>query len=70
MESLKFTLELRKRKESSYLEFTSNDLRENPNKILTIMKREFIDLKSWFLIIVKILFLQMNLNLFYINNFY
>lgn len=53
MESIKFTFELRKKKEKSHIEFTSDELRENPNKILSLMKREFIDLKSWFLLIVN-----------------
>jgi len=52
MESKKFCLELRKRKENSYVEFTSEELKENPEKILSIMKKEFIHLKSWFLVIV------------------
>ena len=52
MESIKFSLELRKRKEKAHVEFTSEELKENPNKILNIMKKEFIDLKSWFLVIV------------------
>jgi len=53
MESTKFCLELRKRKEKSFLEFASEDLKLYPDKILSIMKKEFIHLKSWFLVIVK-----------------
>ncbi len=52
MESPKFLLELRKRKEKAYLEFSNEELTANPDKILTIMKKEFIHLKSWFIIIV------------------
>lgn len=54
MESIKFSFELRKKKEKSHIEFTSDELTENPNKILSLMKKEFIDLKSWFLIIVHL----------------
>ncbi len=53
MESTKFCLELRKRKEKAYLEFTAEELKENPEKILNIMKKEFIHLKSWFIVIVS-----------------
>lgn len=52
MESTKFCIELRKRKEKAHLEFTSEELKENPEKILNIMKKEFIHLKSWFIVIV------------------
>jgi hypothetical protein len=51
--STKFIIQLRKRKELTHLEFTINELKSNPVKVLNIMKKEYIDLKSWFLIIVK-----------------
>jgi hypothetical protein len=51
--STKFIIQLRKRKELTHLEFTINELKSNPTKVLNIMKKEYIDLKSWFLIIVN-----------------
>lgn len=55
MESNKFCLELRKRKEKAYVEFSPEELKENPERILNLMKKEFIHLKSWFLVIVIII---------------
>jgi len=57
MESPKFCLELRKRKEKAFIEFTDEELKASPDRILTILKKEFIHLKSWFIIIVIKLFL-------------
>lgn len=54
MENTKFIIQLRKRKELTHLEFSVQELKSNPSKILNIMKKEYIDLKSWFLMIVKI----------------
>ncbi len=51
---LKFNFELRKRKIKTILEFTEDDVKSKPDKILQMLKKESIDLKSWFYLIVRI----------------
>jgi hypothetical protein len=52
MENLKFTCELRKRKDKPLLEISDKDLLANPEKVLSILKKESVNLKTWFYIIV------------------
>ncbi len=45
-------LELRRRKEKVIIDLSEEDLKINPDKILQMLKRECVDLKSWFYVIV------------------
>jgi hypothetical protein len=51
---IKFFCELRKRKEKPILELNENDLKNNPDKVLTILRKESINLRLWFYVIVNI----------------
>lgn len=51
--NLKFRFELRKKKEKTILEFSEEDIRSKPEKILQILKKESVDLRSWFYLIVS-----------------
>jgi hypothetical protein len=48
-----FMLELRKKKDNVILKVTENMLQSDPNKILQILIKECVDLKTWFYIIVR-----------------
>jgi hypothetical protein len=50
---LKFRFELRKKKEKTILEFSEEDIRVKPDKILQVLKKECVDLRSWFYLIVS-----------------
>jgi hypothetical protein len=50
--NFKFRFELRKRKEKTIFEFSEEELKSKPDKILQILKKECVDLKSWFYVIV------------------
>jgi hypothetical protein len=52
MEIKNISLELRKRKDNSVVTLSDKDLDTNPDKILQMLKKECVDLKSWFYIIV------------------
>jgi len=52
---LKFCFELRKKKEKTILEFTEEEVMSKSDKILQVLKKESIDLKSWFYLIVSII---------------
>jgi hypothetical protein len=49
----KFSFELKKRREKTFIEVNEKDLKAKPDKILQILKKECVDLKSWFCIIVN-----------------
>jgi len=50
--NFKFRFELKKKKERTILEFSEEELKSKPDKILQVLKRECVDLKSWFYVIV------------------
>ena len=54
---IKFRFELRKKKEKTILEFTEEEIKSKSDKILQVLKKESIDLKSWFYLVVNIIFL-------------
>jgi hypothetical protein len=54
MEIKNISLELRKRKDRSIVIIGEKELLDNPDKILQLLKKECVDLKSWFYIIVNI----------------
>ena len=56
--NFKFRFELKKKKERTILEFTEEELKSKPDKILQVLKRECVDLKSWFYVIVIYLYLS------------
>lgn len=45
--------ELRKKKDKTMLTITEDDLRNKSERILTTLKRECVEFKSWFKIIVR-----------------
>jgi hypothetical protein len=53
MNEQEFLLELRKRKDNTVLTITEKELLSNPDKILQILSKECVDLKTWFYIIVN-----------------
>ena len=53
MKTQNILLELRKRKDETIITISQQDLENNSDKILLILKKECVDLKSWFYIIVK-----------------
>lgn len=55
IKSFSFTVELRKRKEKTLIQFSQEELENNQDKILMVLKKECVDLKSWFLIIVSLI---------------
>lgn len=48
-------MELRKRKDKTVIRITENDLNNNQEKILTVLRKECVDLQCWFSIIVRLL---------------
>ena len=58
---LKFCFELRKKKEKTMLEFTEEEIISKSDKILQVLKKESIDLKSWFYLIVNIFIEQLKI---------
>ena len=52
--SFPISIELRKRKEKTLLQFSQEELEKNQDKILTLLKKECVDLKTWFLLIVSL----------------
>jgi len=55
MSSNLFKVELRRRKEKTFLDITEEELMTKPEQILQIYKKECVDLKNWFFTIVLIL---------------
>ncbi len=53
LENFHLKIELRKRKEKTIIDLTYEDFIENNDKILAMLKKECVDLKSWFFIIVS-----------------
>jgi hypothetical protein len=53
MEIKNISLELRKRKDKSVVIIGEKELQFNSDKILQMLKKECVDLKTWFYIIVK-----------------
>ena len=53
MEIKNVLIELRKRKDKSVVKLSEKDLHDNPDKLLQMLKKECVDLKTWFYIIVK-----------------
>lgn len=51
---MKFSFELRKRKEKTLIDLSEDDIKNKPDKVLQLLKKESVDLKSWFYIIVSI----------------
>lgn len=58
MERIKFQCELKKRKEKPILEINDKDLINNSEKVLSILKKESVNLKTWFYIIVNLIILK------------
>jgi hypothetical protein len=59
---LPLTVELRKRKEKTLIQLSYEDLLNSQDKILTMLKKECGDLKSWFFIIVSCVYINLNSN--------
>ena len=53
-QEINFHFELRKRKEKTIIKTNSEDLVNRPDKILQMLKKESVDLKSWFHVIVSL----------------
>ena len=51
-EPFKLCLDLKKRKEKTILNLCEEDLNKKPDKILQILKKECVDLRTWLYIIV------------------
>jgi hypothetical protein len=45
-------IELKKKKEKTYLTITEDDLKNKSDKLFITLKRECVDFKTWFKIIV------------------
>lgn len=56
LDNIQIALDLRKREEKTVLTITSKDLELNEDKILTILRKENVDLHSWFYILVSFTF--------------
>ena len=52
-------MELRKRQENTLITITEEMLRKDQDKILTALRKECVDLQTWFSIIVFILFITL-----------
>lgn len=52
-------MELRKRQENTFITITEEMLRKDQDKILTALRKECVDLQTWFSIIVFILFITL-----------
>jgi hypothetical protein len=48
-----FMLELKKRNDGTVVKVTTQMIQSNPEKVLQILVKECVDLKTWFSIIVK-----------------
>ena len=46
-------IELKKKKDKTFLKITEDDLNTKSEKLLITLKRECVDFKTWFKIIVK-----------------
>lgn len=49
---IKFYCELRKRKDKPLIELTEEDLKKHPDKIISLLRKERVNLKVWFYVIV------------------
>jgi hypothetical protein len=51
---INFKFELRKRKEKMIIDISSEELNNKSEKVLKMLKKESVDLRSWFYVIVNI----------------
>ena len=51
--STSITIDLRKRKEKTLIEISEEEMINRSEKLLQMLKRECVDLKTWFYIIVS-----------------
>jgi hypothetical protein len=58
--SFQIDLDLRKRQEKTILQINETDLETNQDKILEIIKKECVDLQTWFYITVSRIYILIN----------
>jgi hypothetical protein len=58
-------IELRRKKEKTLITLSEGELREKSDKILNMFKKECVDLRTWFYIIVRIFLIK---EIFLINS--